>query len=148
VVLDGELRLSPSSQLLAQDPGDVIVFCRAPARPDRGRELERIGVTVVEVGSDEHGRCDLRPVLRWLGTHGVSSLLVEGGGEVHWSFLREGLAQQVHAFVAPLLLGGREATPAVGGLGFSSPQEGVRLSFEEVRRLGDDIEIIAGVRGV
>ncbi|MCU0293964.1 MAG: bifunctional diaminohydroxyphosphoribosylaminopyrimidine deaminase/5-amino-6-(5-phosphoribosylamino)uracil reductase RibD [Thermoanaerobaculaceae bacterium] len=148
VVLDSELRLSPTSQLLAQDPGDVIVFCRAPARPDRGRELERIGVTVVEVGPDERDRCNLRPVLRWLGSHGVSSLLVEGGGEVHWSFLSEGLAHQVHAFVAPLLLGGREATPAVGGLGFSSPQEGVRLDLEEVRRLGEDLEIIAGVRGV
>ncbi len=148
VVLDGELRLSTSSQLLAQDPGDVIVFCRRPVRPERGRELERIGVTVVEVGSDEHGRCNLRPVLRWLGSHGVSSLLVEGGGEVHWSFLREGLAHQVHAFMAPLLLGGREATAAVGGIGFGSPQEGVRLDFEEIRRLGDDLELIAGVRGV
>lgn len=148
VVLDSDLRLPLASQLLSQDPGDVIVFCRAPARPERGQELERIGVTVVEVGPDEHERCDLRPVLRWLGSHGISSLLVEGGGEVHWSFLRENLAQQVHAFVAPLLLGGREATSAVGGLGFGSPQEGVRLVFEEVRRLGDDLEIVAGVSGV
>lgn len=148
VVLDSELRLPLASQLLSQDPEDVIVFCRAPAPPERGQALERIGVTVVEVGADERGRCELRPVLRWLGSHGVGSLLVEGGGEVHWSFLHERLAQEVHAFVAPLLLGGKEATPAVGGLGFGSPQEGVRLVFEEVRRLGDDVEIVAGVAGV
>jgi len=148
VVLDSELRLPLTSQLLSQEPGDVIVFCRAPAAADRGQELERIGVTVVEVGPDERSRCELWPVLRWLGSHGISSLLVEGGGEVHWSFLREHLVQQVHAFVAPLLLGGKEATSAVGGLGFGSPQEGVRLVFEEVRRLGEDVEIIAGVAGV
>lgn len=148
VVLDSELRLPLASQLLSQDPDDVIVFCRAPAPRERGQALERIGVTVVEVGSDERGRCDLRPALRWLGSHGVSSLLVEGGGEVHWSFLRERLVQEVHAFVAPLLLGGKEATSAVGGLGFGSPQEGVRLVFEEVRRLGEDVEIVAGVDGV
>lgn len=148
VVLDSGLRLPLTSQLLSQDPGDVIVFCRAPVAPDRGQELERMGVTVVEVGQDERGRCELRPVLRWLGSHGISSLLVEGGGEVHWSFLHERLVQQVHAFVAPLLLGGREATSAVGGLGFGSPQEGVRLVFEEVRRLGEDVEIVAGVAGV
>lgn len=145
IVLDSELKLPLGGQLLNQDPGDVLVFCRAPAPRDRGRELERLGVTVVEVGADEHGRCDLRLALRWLGSHGISSLLVEGGGEVHWSFLREGLAQQVHAFLAPLLLGGKEATSAVGGLGFGSPQEGVRLKLEEVRRLGEDLEIIAGV---
>lgn len=145
VVLDSELRMPLDGQLLSQDAGDVIVFCRAPAPPDRGRELERLGVTLVEVGADEQGRCGLRPVLRWLGSHGISSLLVEGGGEVHWSFLREGLAQRLHAFLAPLLLGGKDATSAVGGLGFGSPQEGVRLNLEEVRRLGEDLEIIASV---
>ena len=34
------------------------------------------------MGDDGRGRCDPRQVLRWLGRNGVSSLLVEGGGEV------------------------------------------------------------------
>ena len=83
-----------------------------------------------------------------LGKSGVSSVLVEGGGEVHWSFLSEGLAQRVHAFLAPLVLGGRDAVPAVGGDGFASPQEGVRLKFVEVRRLDGDLVIVAEVEGV
>jgi diaminohydroxyphosphoribosylaminopyrimidine deaminase / 5-amino-6-(5-phosphoribosylamino)uracil reductase len=148
VVLDSELRLSPESTVCQSAPGDLVVFCREGAPEERGRRLEEVGVTVVTVGPDDHGRCEIRQVLRWLGSHGVSSLLVEGGGEVHWSFLHEGLAQQIHAFVAPLVLGGREAVPAVGGIGFLSPQEAVRLSFEEVRRLGEDLVIVAGVRGV
>ena len=114
----------------------------------RGGCLKAAGATVVEVGDDGQGRCDLRQVLRWLGGHEVSSLLVEGGGEVHWSFLKEGLAHRVHAFVAPLLLGGREAVPAVGGAGFGSPQEGVRLRFSEVCRIGDDLMIVADVADV
>ncbi len=147
-VLDSELRTPPGSLICQQDPGDLVVFCREGAPEERGRRLEEVGVTVVSVGADDRGRCELRQVLRWLGTHGVSSLLVEGGGEVHWSFLHEGLAQQIHAFIAPLVLGGRDAISAVGGLGFASPQEAVRLSFEEVRRLGDDLVVVAGVCGV
>lgn len=145
VVLDPGLSLSTGSVLLSEDAEDVVIFhCdRAPA--ERLRELAASAVSLVDVADDGSGRCNLREVLRWLGGHLISSVLVEGGGEVHWSFLAEGLAQEVHAFVAPLVLGGREATLAVAGLGFPSPQEGVRLRFDEIRRLDEDLVIVAGV---
>jgi diaminohydroxyphosphoribosylaminopyrimidine deaminase/5-amino-6-(5-phosphoribosylamino)uracil reductase len=148
VVLDGGLRTPPDATLFAREPQDVVIFCRESAGGDRRKELEDTSATVVEVGDDGSGQCDLRQVLRWLGAHGASSVLVEGGGEVHWSFLREGLAQSLHAFVAPLVLGGREATSAVGGAGFTSPQEAVKLRFVEVRRLEDDLVLTAEVVGV
>ncbi|HUK12147.1 MAG TPA: bifunctional diaminohydroxyphosphoribosylaminopyrimidine deaminase/5-amino-6-(5-phosphoribosylamino)uracil reductase RibD [Thermoanaerobaculaceae bacterium] len=148
VVLDSTLRTPPTAVLFASEPQDVVLFCREDAPADRRRELEHVGATVVAVGDDGHGRCDLRQALRWLGGRGVTSLLVEGGGEVHWSFLVEGLAQRVHAFVAPLVLGGHEATPAVAGPGFASPQDALRLRFVEVRRLAEDLVVTAEVVGV
>lgn len=148
VVLDSTLRTPPGGMLLSQYPEDVVLFCREDPPDDRRRELTEAGASIVTVGTDEQGRCDLRQVLRWLATHDTSSVLVEGGGEVHWSFLRERLAQRVHAFVAPLVLGGRDAVSAVGGDGFASPQEGVRLRFEDVRRLEGDLVITAEVERV
>jgi len=148
VVLDSTLRTPTTATLFAAQPEDVVIFCREAAAADRRRELEHVGATVVEVGDDGQGRCDLRQVLRWLGAHGVSSLLVEGGGEVHWSFLKEGLAQRLHAFVAPLVLGGREATSAVGGAGFPSPQDAAHVRFVEVRRVAEDLVLVAEVERV
>jgi diaminohydroxyphosphoribosylaminopyrimidine deaminase/5-amino-6-(5-phosphoribosylamino)uracil reductase len=148
VVLDTNLRTPADATLLEREPRDVVFFCGESAAADRRRALEEKGAAVVEVGDDGRGLRDLRQVLRWLGTHGVSSVLVEGGGEVHWSFLREGLAQRVRAFVAPLVLGGREATSAVGGAGFQSPQDAVRLRFVEVRTLGEDLVLDAEVAAV
>ncbi len=145
VVLDSRLRTPPDCTLLRHEPADVVLFCTERADPARRRALESAGATVVEVGGDERGRCDLRQVVKFLGARGMSSVLVEGGGETHWSFLKEGLAQRVHAFLAPMLLGGREAIPAVGGVGFASPQEAVTLRFEEVRRLNGDLVLIAEV---
>jgi diaminohydroxyphosphoribosylaminopyrimidine deaminase/5-amino-6-(5-phosphoribosylamino)uracil reductase len=144
-VLDSSLRTMADATLFAHRPEDVVLFCLEGGSPVKRRELEERGARVVEVGDDGRGRCDLRQVLHWLGEHEVSSLLVEGGGEVHWSFLHEGLVQGLHVFVAPLVLGGREATLAVGGLGFASPQEGVGLKFVEVRRLAEDLVVIAEV---
>ena len=148
VVLDTNLRTPSEAALLQRDPQDVVIFCIEGAPADRRKELEDRGASVVEVGDDGRGQCDLRHVLRWLGAHGVSSVLVEGGGEVHWSFLREDLAQTVHAFVAPMVLGGREATSAVGGAGFASPQEAVHLRFVEVRRVEEDLVLVAEVERV
>ncbi|MFI5143386.1 MAG: bifunctional diaminohydroxyphosphoribosylaminopyrimidine deaminase/5-amino-6-(5-phosphoribosylamino)uracil reductase RibD [Thermoanaerobaculales bacterium] len=145
VVLDSTLRTPASATLFASRPEDVVVFSREGTPADRRRELEHTGATIVEVGDDGQGRCDLRQMLRWLGSRGVSSLLVEGGGEVHWSFLKEGLAQRLHAFVAPLVLGGRDATSAVGGAGFPSPQDAVRVRFVEVRRVAEDLVLVAEV---
>jgi len=147
-VLDGELRTPADAAMLERAPQDVVFFCRDGAAAARRKALAAKDATVVEVGDDGHEHCDLRQVLRWLGARGASSVLVEGGGEVHWSFLREGLAQTVFAFVAPLFLGGREATSAVGGVGFSSPKEAVRLRFVEVRRLAEDLVLTAEVEHV
>lgn len=148
VVLDSHLRTPPGATLLNMLPEDVVVFCLEGVDDAQVRAIEETGARVVEVGDDGRGRCDLRQVLRWLGSHEVSSLLVEGGGEVHWSFLHEGLAQRLHAFVAPLVLGGREAVHAVGGAGFASPQEAVRLDIKEIRRLDEDLVITAEILGV
>lgn len=145
VVLDSELRTPPECTLLRHWPADVVLFCTERAAPAQRRALEGSGARVVEVGSDDRGRCDLRQVMKWLAGRGVSSVLVEGGGETHWSFLKEGLAQRVHAFLAPMVMGGREAVPAVGGVGFASPQEAVRLEFVEVRRLDGDIVLVGEV---
>lgn len=145
VVLDSHLRLSPGAMLLQRRPEDVVVFCLDDAPAPSRAALQDTGARVVAVGDDGRGRCDLRQALRWLAGEGISSLLVEGGGEVHWSFVQEGLAQRIHVFVAPLLLGGREATPAVGGAGFASPQEGVHVAICEVRRLAEDIVIVAEI---
>jgi diaminohydroxyphosphoribosylaminopyrimidine deaminase/5-amino-6-(5-phosphoribosylamino)uracil reductase len=147
-VLDTHLRMPAETTMLERDPQDVVIFCSGDASADRRKELEAKGAAVVAVGDDGRGQCDLRQVLRWLSAQGVSSVLVEGGGEVHWSFLREGLAQALHAFVAPLVLGGREATSAVGGAGFPSPQEAVRLRFVEVRRLEEDLVLSAEIERV
>jgi len=148
VVLDSRLRTPPDAALLAADPGSAVICCCPSADVARREALARVGATVVEVAPDSDGRCDPAAVLERLSAAGVGSVLVEGGGEVHFSFLRAGLAREVVAFVAPLLLGGRDAVPAVGGAGFAGPHAGARLHFRSVDRLAEDVMITAEVVGV
>jgi len=82
---------------------------------------------------------DLRWLLRRLGREKVTSLLVEGGGEVNASFLLAGLAQRVAFCYAPKVLGGRTARHGVAGAGARNLREAIPLRDIEWRRLGDDL---------
>jgi len=86
---------------------------------------------------------DLRWLLDQLGATGVSSLLVEGGGEVHASFLLGGLAQRVAFFYAPKVLGGRDARKGVAGEGAKDWSEVISLRDLQWRQLGEDLFLTA-----
>ncbi|HEY5041349.1 MAG TPA: bifunctional diaminohydroxyphosphoribosylaminopyrimidine deaminase/5-amino-6-(5-phosphoribosylamino)uracil reductase RibD [Verrucomicrobiae bacterium] len=88
---------------------------------------------------------DLRWLLKKLGAESVTSLLVEGGGEVNASFLLGGFAQRVTFFYAPKILGGRDSLKAVAGDGAKSWSEVVQLSEVEWRKLGPDLLLTARV---
>jgi len=86
---------------------------------------------------------DLRWLLQRLGAENVTSLLVEGGGEVNASFLLGGYAQRVAFFYAPRILGGRNSRKTVAGNGIERLADVIRLRDVEWRRLGPDLLLVA-----
>lgn len=141
VVLDSRLRLPPAALMLRQEsPAATWVFCGPAAAAKRRAALVAAGAVVKEVATSPHGGLDLPAVLAELGRHGVTSLLVEGGGRVHAAFLRDNLCDQACLFVAPMFIGA-EGLPAVGGLGLERIAEGRRFRPQAVRRLGEDFMI-------
>ena len=107
--------------------------------------LAAAGASVLRVGEDR-GRVEIAAVLAALHERDVRSVLVEGGGEVHGAFLDAGLVDRVAIFVAPRLLGGRQATALAGGAG-RALKDAVRLVDVTVRALGEDWLIEGDVAG-
>ncbi|HVL88394.1 MAG TPA: 2,5-diamino-6-(ribosylamino)-4(3H)-pyrimidinone 5'-phosphate reductase [Candidatus Thermoplasmatota archaeon] len=128
VVLDSNLRTPPSARVL-RGPAKTLVFCA------KGRARPLAGAEVVEAGSE---RVELPLVLAELAARGVGWLLVEGGGRVLASFLRQRLADEFLVYVAPTVVGGGAPTPA-DGEGALSPEDVVRLELHETIRLGEGI---------
>jgi riboflavin-specific deaminase-like protein len=138
VVLDSSLRLPLGARLLscAEDAPSVLVFgATSRATPERKAALERAGAFVQLTEADADGRVSLRAVLETLAARGVRRLLVEGGGKVLTSFLRERAADRAEIELSPCLLGA-PATPAVRELGVQALAQAVRLEGMEVERLG------------
>jgi diaminohydroxyphosphoribosylaminopyrimidine deaminase/5-amino-6-(5-phosphoribosylamino)uracil reductase len=88
-------------------------------------------------------RINLRWLLKKLGAENVTSLLVEGGGEVNASFLLGGFAQRVAFFYAPKILGGRDSRKGVAGEGAKNLSEVIQLHDVEWRKLGEDLLLTA-----
>ncbi len=144
VVLDSRGRLPATARLIASaTAARALVAVTAAAPPTAADALEVAGATVLRVAA-RGGRVDLAALLGELAAREVRSVLVEGGGEVHAAFLDAGLVDRVAFFVAPRLLGGREAAPVVAGTG-RALKDAVRLSPFEVTRLSDDLLLEADV---
>ncbi|MBI2873416.1 MAG: bifunctional diaminohydroxyphosphoribosylaminopyrimidine deaminase/5-amino-6-(5-phosphoribosylamino)uracil reductase RibD [Chloroflexi bacterium] len=136
VVVDSTGRLPARARLLA-GPGRALV-ATARMSPSRRSALERSGAEVVSLPGED-GRVDLPALLRLLGQRGVMSILVEGGGALLGSFFQQRLVDKVVAFIAPIIIGGREAPSPVGGQGFPSLSEALRLHLVTVESVGEDL---------
>jgi diaminohydroxyphosphoribosylaminopyrimidine deaminase/5-amino-6-(5-phosphoribosylamino)uracil reductase len=78
---------------------------------------------------------------------GVTSVLIEGGSEVAASCLEAGVVDKIVFFIAPLIIGGREAPPVIGGRGAGPLAEALRLRDVRWTPAGEDIMVEAYVRG-
>jgi diaminohydroxyphosphoribosylaminopyrimidine deaminase / 5-amino-6-(5-phosphoribosylamino)uracil reductase len=135
VVLDDRLRLPTCSQLAqTARAAPVLLFTSS----DTGQQLAELGIEIIKSGG---GARDLAAVLDELGKRELQTLLLEGGGTVAGAFLDAGLVNKVTFFVAPMIIGGRDAALAVAGTGAEKIADALQLENVEVIRRGRDIEI-------
>ena len=106
--------------------------------------LRERGATVL-CSDDGRARPSVVETLRQLAGQGATSLLLEGGGSLAWSFAEAQAIDRVAWFVAPKLLGGGGASP-LGGLGVASMDEALQLTGTQVRHVGEDLLIEGDVR--
>jgi diaminohydroxyphosphoribosylaminopyrimidine deaminase/5-amino-6-(5-phosphoribosylamino)uracil reductase len=139
IVLDSRLRLPITSRLVrSAGEAPLIVVCTEGADEQAMGALRALGADVLSLPARE-GRPDPAILMQALGARGITGILVESGGEVAFSLVETGCAHEALYFVAPRLLGGRDAPTPLGGAGYASPDAGPRLDGITVRRCGADI---------
>ena len=131
VVLDSSGRTPDHAKVLDGRVRTIMVTNEECEKSWENAETIRVG----------KGRVDLDALLDLLGEMGVETLLVEGGGELLWSFFKGGLVDRYSVFVGSKILGGRTAPTPVDGEGFDD-KDLLNMELVQCRRLGDGIHLV------
>jgi diaminohydroxyphosphoribosylaminopyrimidine deaminase/5-amino-6-(5-phosphoribosylamino)uracil reductase len=128
IVFDSRLRL-PLGSRIVQTSREVPTWVLAggDAAEDAEQALVDAGCAVVRVPNSAEGRVDVPAALRLLASQGVVSIMIEGGAELAGSLLASRQADELHAFIAPILLGPRGRPGAVDWAGPDTPAEAPRI---------------------
>ncbi|WP_226085626.1 bifunctional diaminohydroxyphosphoribosylaminopyrimidine deaminase/5-amino-6-(5-phosphoribosylamino)uracil reductase RibD [Mesobacillus sp. S13] len=140
VILDTTLRTPLDSRIVNDHAADTIIVTGTDADPERVRQFSERGIEIIKLETEKIGIVDM---LKKLGDRSITSVYVEGGAEVHGSFLKDKAFQQVITYIAPKLLGGKTAPTAYGGKGIARLEDTVPLRIIDVKQIGQDIRIIA-----
>jgi len=143
VILDTRLLTPVSARLLHQTSVAETYIAAGPvsAADDllkRKTALEAAGAKIVTTPLKE-GHVDLDVLMEKLGEAGITSLLIEGGGQVIGSALAAGIVDKVMFFYAPKILGGNDGVSICSGRGPDLMKDCVTLKDTRVERFGEDI---------
>lgn len=144
VILDSNARTPLNSNVVTDKSARTIIAVTENVPQEKISALETHGVEIITAGSG--GRVDLNILMRELAEREITSVLVEGGGTVHFAMIKAGLVDKIFAFIAPKIIGGKNALTAVEGEGFENLSEAFKLKNFTAQKLGDDV-LIVGSRG-
>lgn len=139
VVVDSNLRIDPTLDLVANaEARPTWLICGVGADSDKQAALTAAGVKVIEAERGPDGRVDLAHGAHLLAAAGVTRVLVEGGGAVAAALLAANLVDRIHAFRAPLAIGG-DGLAAIGPLGLERVADASRFVRRSVWTVDDDL---------
>jgi 2,5-diamino-6-(ribosylamino)-4(3H)-pyrimidinone 5'-phosphate reductase len=108
----------------------TIVAVTELAHTDTISKIKKMGAMVIVSGRQ---RVNLKKVLSIVKKMGIKRILVEGGGEINWSLFSLGLVNELIVTIAPKIVGGRQATTLVEGVGYPSVSNGIKLKLKKVQ---------------
>jgi diaminohydroxyphosphoribosylaminopyrimidine deaminase / 5-amino-6-(5-phosphoribosylamino)uracil reductase len=144
VILDSRGRLTGSEPIFATG-GDILIIHQAglqlPEINSSGLKIERVALPL-----NNEQRFDLTALLKLLASKAINLLWVEAGSQLSSQFWNDGLIDELVLYQAPMFLG-QNAQPMLQLPVFSDMSEAPRWQWQDVCKIGDDLRLIARLKG-
>ncbi|MBQ9608572.1 MAG: bifunctional diaminohydroxyphosphoribosylaminopyrimidine deaminase/5-amino-6-(5-phosphoribosylamino)uracil reductase RibD [Lachnospiraceae bacterium] len=105
---------------------------------DRYNNLISNGIEIVFT-EEKDNRISLKALMKYLGEKKIDSIILEGGGTLNYAAIEEDIVSEIIIYMAPKVLGGKEAPTAVGGKGFENPDLAKKFILKEIRQFDEDV---------
>ena len=145
IVLDSHGKTCTDARIFnAESEAGVIVAVTAEAPPENVNALEKVGAEVITVPASYGNQVCFKSLVEILGKREITSVLIEGGGEINASAIAAGVVDKVMCFVAPKLIGGQDAPGPIGGIGIRSLADAVNLQRINITPMPEHDLLIEG----
>jgi len=137
IVVDSKLKI-PKSCNLMKEPAKLIIAATNKAPKSSIKRLQHKGATVI-IAKSKNGMVDLEDLMKQLGKHEITSVMIEGGSQLNSSAIKAGVVDKVLIFTAPKLIG--NGIGAIGSLGIKKISDAIDLKNPVCRRIGRDMMV-------
>ena len=147
IIVDSNARLPLTAKVLTEieETGTpTLVAVTENADKDKTAALQELGATVLVAGDGE--RVNLSLLMKMLAEREICSVFVEGGGTINFSLLKENLVDKIYAFVAPKIIGGKNAPTPVAGEGFAKIDDCIAIKDMTLEDIAGDLLITGYLR--
>jgi len=149
IIIDSRARIPLHSKIVKtanQIETRVVVTSKAPFKNLKKLEERGLKIIVLDKGTkedradrenkrkDNREKVDLKKLFNQLEKEGISNVLVEGGGEINWSIIKDNLFDEMIITISPLIIGGKRAISLVGGEGYKTINESVKIKLSRIQK--------------
>ncbi|MBN2533057.1 MAG: bifunctional diaminohydroxyphosphoribosylaminopyrimidine deaminase/5-amino-6-(5-phosphoribosylamino)uracil reductase RibD [Spirochaetales bacterium] len=139
IIVDSRGRIPLNARVLNPATRHRTIIASTTGLPERKyNALEQKGAEIILTESD-NGRVNILKLFTILGQRGICSVFLEGGGTLNSSIINNRLADKLFLFIAPKIIGGKEAPTWVEGKGIEDINAALMCTFSRQKRFGDDI---------
>jgi diaminohydroxyphosphoribosylaminopyrimidine deaminase / 5-amino-6-(5-phosphoribosylamino)uracil reductase len=140
VILDSNLKIPLDAKVIVDKLAETWIFTSENVDLDKEEILLSKGIRVFRTSGSKN--VEVNEVVEILGENLISSLLLEGGGTINASFFENHLIDKISLYIAPKLIGGKDAPTFLEGLGVDQMRDAVELSDTEIIKIGKDFKLI------
>ena len=149
IIIDSKARIPLHSKIVKtanQIETRLVVTSKAPSKNLKKLEERGLKIIVLDQGTkedsedrenkrkDNREKVDLKKLFNQLENEGISNVLVEGGGEINWSIIKDNLFDEMIITISPLIIGGKRAISLVGGEGYKTINESVKIKLSRIQK--------------
>lgn len=140
IILDNRLVIPPSAQIVTDRfKTHTIIFTSVPEENRAARQLTEEGIRIIHMSAGSSKYLDIAEVLKNLAEMNISSVLVEGGGEIFTSFLKANLFDKITFFISPMIIG--TGIQSIGELGITSLAQAHRLGQVKIEIIDHQVMV-------
>ncbi|AAO35276.1 riboflavin biosynthesis protein [Clostridium tetani E88] len=139
IIVDSKGR-TPLDARIFKEEGDTFIATTSQIEDKKIKEFEKVGAKIIII--PEKGRkVDLQYLVNYLTKLNIDSILLEGGGTLNYSALKEGIVDKVLMFLAPKILGGENSKTPIEGEGIKYIKDCIELKDLSIKNFKEDILI-------